>query len=183
MFDLKIADPVIHTYVLLLNAPDVVSRYTEVQLSAAGITPTQFRVLVALRSSQIPPSLTELERRLFRKKKGLTTVIDDMEHAGLIKKERDATDGRAIRLEATEKDSEVFESVRLPSRELVYRIMSCFNHEDMEQLSRLLDKVRILTLQELERGNGHDTVVNANGLRNLKKTNRNGHAKRLALAV
>lgn len=159
MFDLQIADEVVYAFVLLLNTSDIVSRYSELQLRKLGITDTQFRVLVTLRSCEEPPTLTELEQKLFRSKKGLTTVIDHMERDGLVKREKDSVDGRAIRVVTTEKGRALFESVRLPSRELVHRIMSCYEHEDIDRLSELLQKVRIHTLEALEVGNGQDAFT------------------------
>ena len=58
VFDFNIADPAILTYVLLLNTADIASRYTEVRLSQLGMTPTQYTVLVTLRSCDKPPTLT-----------------------------------------------------------------------------------------------------------------------------
>lgn len=142
MRDFQIADPVVNAYVLLLNTSDIVARYTEIQLSKLGITPTQYAVLVTLSVCQQPPTLTELSQRLFRTKNGLTTVIDNMERHGLVKRVRDNADRRAIRVMATEKGAKLFESVRAPSRELVYQIMSCYNEEELSRLSELLQRVR-----------------------------------------
>ena len=97
MDDLQIAEPVINAYVLLLNTSDIVSRHTEIELSKLGITATQYSVLVTLSFCPQPPTLTELSQRLFRTKNGLTTVIDHMEHRGLVKRIRDSADRRSIR--------------------------------------------------------------------------------------
>ncbi len=156
MNDFQIPDPVIDAYVLLLNTSDIVSRYTEIQLSKLGITPTQYTVLVTLKFCPKPPTLTELSQRIFRTKNSLTTVIDNMERDGLVKRIRDSADRRAIRIVATEKGKKLFENVRAPSRELVYNIMSCFAQNDVTQFSRLLRRVRKHTLQELARSNGHN---------------------------
>jgi MarR family 2-MHQ and catechol resistance regulon transcriptional repressor len=156
MIDFKIADPVINTYVLLLNTSDIVARYAETQLAKLGITSTQYTVLVTLSACPQPPTLTELSQRLFRTKNSLTTVIDNMERDGLVKRVKDNVDRRAIRVMATDKGVGLFESVRAPSRELVYQIMSCYNDEELKHLSELLQKVRKHTLQKLVRGNGHN---------------------------
>jgi len=142
MIDFQITDPVINAYVLLLNTSDIVSRYTETQLSKLGITATQYTVLVTLSVCQQPPTLTELSHRLFRTKNSLTTVIGNMERDGLVKRVRDNADRRAIRIVATEKGAELFETVRAPSRELVYQIMSCYNEEELSRLAELLQMVR-----------------------------------------
>lgn len=159
MIDFQIADPVVNAYVLLLNTADIVARHAETQLSKLGITCTQYSVLVTLSVCQQPPTLTELSQRLFRTKNGLTTVIDHMERDGLVKRVRDNADRRAIRVMATEKGAKLFETVRAPSRELVYDIMSCFDQEDLSHFSELLQRVRRHTLQELARGNGDNLAA------------------------
>ena len=159
MYDFQIADPVVNAYVLLLNTTDIVARHAETQLSKLSITATQFTVLVTLSVCQQPPTLTELSHRLFRTKNSLTTVIDNMERDGLVKRVRDNADRRAIRVMATEKGAQLFETVRAPSRELVYQIMSCYNEEDLSRLSELLQRVRRHTLQKLARGNGDNLAA------------------------
>lgn len=142
MVDFQISDPVINAYVLLLNTSDIVTRYTETQLSKLGITCTQYAVLVTLSVCQQPPTLTELSHRLFRTKNSLTTVIGNMERDGLVKRVRDNADRRAIRVMTTEKGAQLFDTVRAPSRELVYQIMSCYNEEELSRLAELLQRVR-----------------------------------------
>jgi len=156
MIDFQIADPIINAYVLLLNTSDIVSRHAEIELSKLGITPTQYAVLVTLSVCPQPPTLTELSQRLFRTKNSLTIVIDNMERDGLVRRVRDSTDRRAIRLVATEKGAKLFDSVRAPSRELVYQIMSCYNDEEVSRVSELLQRVRRHTLQKLARGSSND---------------------------
>ena len=159
MRDFQIPDPLINTYVLLLNTSDVVARYAEIELSRLGLTYTQYVVLVTLSVCPQPPTLTELADRLFRTKNSLTTVIDNMEHHGLVKRVRDNADRRAIRVIATEKGKELFGAVLPPSRELVYGVMSCYNQDDMNRLSELLQMVRNHVLQKLAKGDGHGALV------------------------
>lgn len=155
MNDFQIDDPVINAYVLLLNTSDIVSRYTEVELAKLGITPTQYTVLVTLRYCEKPPTLTELGQRLFRTKNGLTTVIDNMEREGLVKRVRDNADRRAIRVMATEQGKKLFEMVLPSSRELVYKVMSCYKEDDVSHLTELLQRVRNHVLRKLADGDGH----------------------------
>ncbi len=167
MIELKIADSSIATYVLLLNTSDIIYRHAEIELSGLGITPTQFRILVALQTFQKSPTLTDLEKMLFRSRKGLTTVIGRMEKAGLVKREKDKNDGRAIRVVTTSKGQQLFEKVRQPSRNIVFRVMSCFNQEEINLLSELLQRMRKHTIKELVRNNGCNL---ATGLDILKET-------------
>ena len=161
MIDLRIADPTVEAYVLLLNASDIVSRYAERQLSRIGVTSTQYAVLMNLSTGEEPPTLTELGQRLYRSKNGLTTVIDNMEKEGLVQRVRDRVDRRAIRVMATEKGSTLLESVRGPSKELVRYIMSCYDEEEIRHLSGLLRRVRTHVLQAIPKESMSDPGLDA----------------------
>lgn len=162
MISFQIADPVIDVYVLFLQTVDAVSRYAETQLLKAGITPTQYTVLVLLDNAQAPPTLTELSMWMFRSKNSMTTVIDHMERDGLVQRVRDTRDRRSIRVVATEAGRELFDRVRQPSRELVYTIMSCYEENKLDHFAELLRTLRGHVLQELAGDNGHDEEGNLN---------------------
>jgi len=152
MRDFQIPDAVINTYVLLLNTSDIITRHAGIEFSKTGITNTQFIVLVTLRSFPQPPTLTELAERLFRTKNSLTTVIDNMEHHGLVKRVKDNIDRRAVRVMTTDQGKRLFETVLPLSTELVYQVMSCYNQDDVNQLSELLCRIRSHVLQKLAGG-------------------------------
>lgn len=82
-----------------------------------------------------------------------------MERDDLVKRVRDDTDRRAIRVMVSEKGKELFETALAPSRELVYQVMSCYNEDDVSRLSELLQKVRSHTLPMLARGNGDNMAA------------------------
>lgn len=149
MKDIQIPDPLINTYVLLLNTADIVSRYAEMELSKLGITYTQYVVLITLNACPQPPTLTELSERIFRTKNSLTTVIAHMEHNGLVKRVKDDLDRRAVRVMATAEGKELLGAVLPRSRELVNEVMSCYNQDEISCLSELLQRVRKHVLHNL----------------------------------
>ena len=149
MISFQIPDPVVNVYVLFLQTGDVVSRYTETQLLKAGITPTQYSVLVLLDQCEAPPTLTELSGWMFRSKNSMTTVIDHMERDGLVQRVRDAKDGRSMRVVATEAGRELFDRVRQPSRDIVYKTMSCFEKDELDRFAELLRLMRENVLDQL----------------------------------
>lgn len=156
MVTFQIPDRVIDVYVLFLQTFDAVSRYTETELLKAGISYTQYSVLVLLDNTPVPLTLTELSRWMFRSKNSMTTVIDHMERDGLVQRVRDTKDRRAVRVVATEAGRELFDRVRQPSRDLVYRIMSCFEEEDkLDHFAEFLRRLRENVLQELAGESGH----------------------------
>jgi len=162
MVTFQIPDRVIDVYVLFLQTADAVTRYTEIELLKAGITPTQYSVLVLLDNVQASPTLTELSKWMFRSKNSMTTVIDHMEQDGLMRRVRDTKDRRSVRVVTTEAGRELFDRVRQPSRDLVYRIMSCYDEDKLDHFDELLRMLRENMLQELAGGDGHDKEENPN---------------------
>jgi len=157
MITFQIPDRIVNVYVQFLQTFDAVSRYTETELLKTGISTTQYSVLVLLDNTPVPLTLTELSRWMFRSKNSMTTVIDHMERDGLVQRVRDTKDRRAVRVVATEAGRELFDRVRQSSRDLVYRIMSCFEEEDkLDRFAELLRMLRENALQELARDNSHD---------------------------
>jgi len=165
MITFQIPDRIIDVYVLFLQTADAVTRYTEIELLKAGISYTHYSVLVLLDNTPVPLTLTELSRWMFRSKNSMTTVIDHMERDGLVQRVRDTKDRRAVRVVATEAGRELFDRVRQPSRDLVYRTMSCFEEEDkLDHFAELLRRLRENVLQELAGDNVHDEEGNLNTL-------------------
>ena len=162
MVTFQIPDRVIDVYVLFLQTFDAVSRYSETQLAKAGISKTHYTVLVLLDNTPVSLTLTELSRWMFRSKNSMTTVIDHMERDGLVQRVRDTKDGRSVRVVATEAGRELFDQVRQPSRELVYRIMSCYDEDKLDHFAELLRMLRENVLQELAGDRGHDEEGNLN---------------------
>lgn len=148
MNDLEISDDIVKTQVLLLKTSDLIFRYSETRLSKLGITSTQHAVLMTLSVFDSPPTLTELSKRLLRAKNGMTTVIDNMEKAGLVKRKPDENDRRTIKIMPTEKGIALLESSRAASKQLVYNAMSCLDQQELGQLTALLKKIRKHLSQE-----------------------------------
>lgn len=141
MPDLEIADAIVKAHVLLLKTSNLVFKYSEARLKKLGITRTQHAVLMTLSVFDQPPTLTDLGRRLVRSKNDLTTVIDNMERDGLVKRQRDETDRRTVKIVTTEKGKALLESMRAISRQLVYDAMSCLTEAELRQLTGLLQKI------------------------------------------
>jgi len=158
----QIPDRVIDVYVLFLQTFDAVSRYTEAELLKVGISYTQYSILVLLDNTPVPLTLTELSRWMFRSKNSMTTVIDHMERDGLVQRVRDTKDRRAIRVVATEAGRDLFDRVRQPSRDLVYKVMSCYDEDKLDHFGELLRMLRENVLQELAGESDRDEKGNLN---------------------
>jgi len=156
MITFQIPDRIIDVYVLFLQTTDAVKKYVEIELLEAGISYTQYSVLVLLDNTPVSLNLTELSRWMFRSKNSMTTVIDHMERDGLVQRVRDTRDRRSVRVVATEAGRELFDRVRQPSRDLIYRIMSCYDEDKLDLFAELLRMLRENVFQKLSGDNGHD---------------------------
>ena len=149
MYSFQIPDPVVDVYLLFLQTSEAVSRYAETHFLKAGITRTQFSVLVLLDQCEAPPTLTELSGWMFRSKNSMTTVIDHMERDRLVQRVRNPRDKRSVMVVATEAGRELFERAKQPSQEIVYKTMSCFEKDELDRFAELLRLMREHVLDQL----------------------------------
>src|SRR5262249_42103736 len=82
------------------------------QLAPLGLTPAQERALRLITFSEEPLRMTELAERLHVVPRSVTTVIDALEQAGLVRRAIDPANRRAIPLHLTNKGMAVREGVR-----------------------------------------------------------------------
>src|ERR1700722_10356984 len=77
------------------------------QLAPLGLTPAQERALRIISRSDEPLRMTELADRLGIVPRSLTTVVDALEDAGLVRREIDPRNRRAILLHLTDEGAAV----------------------------------------------------------------------------
>jgi len=104
--------------VLLSRVGAAVTRHRRRQAARHGLTPTAIAVLAALDAEPEPgsaPSHRELAARLGLSPATLTPVVDALEAAGEIRRERDRTDRRVVRLHPTSAGRTHLAGVQSPS--------------------------------------------------------------------
>ncbi len=110
----------------------------------SGISLRWYDVLVHL--EEAPDSrlrMNELARQIVASKSGLTRVVDGMERAGLVQRERPASDRRVIEVLATPRGLEVLRAARPPHRDALQRHFARhLDDQDVKALARALKKVR-----------------------------------------
>src|SRR5579875_3412969 len=82
------------------------------RLAPLGLTPAQERALRSITRSREPLRMTELADHLGIVPRSVTTVVDALEKAGLVRREIDAENRRAIRLHLTERGVAVRDDMR-----------------------------------------------------------------------
>jgi len=110
----------------------------------SGISLRWYDVLVHL--EEAPGSrlrMNELARQIVASKSGLTRVVDGMERAGLVQRERPPSDRRVIEVVATPKGLDVLQAARPLHRDALQRhFVRHLDDRDVNALTRALTKVR-----------------------------------------
>jgi DNA-binding MarR family transcriptional regulator len=79
-----------------------------------------YDVLVVLEEAERPARMNELASRILASKSGLTRVIDRMEEAGLVERQRPPEDRRAIEVVMTKAGVEALRAARVVHRRGIY---------------------------------------------------------------
>jgi DNA-binding MarR family transcriptional regulator len=99
-------------YLNLLRTAAVLTDRFELMLKPAGITPQQYNVLRILRGAE-PDGLcrNELRDRMLSRMPDMTRLLDRMEEAGLVTRERGDRDRRLVRTHVTPRGLEILTSL------------------------------------------------------------------------
>jgi DNA-binding MarR family transcriptional regulator len=96
-------------------------RWSEEQAAAAGLTPAQHQLLLAIKGhgSEPLPSVGDLAEYLVSKHHSVVELIDRAVDGGLVERRRDEADARVVRLALTARGEEAIEGLtRLTLEEL-----------------------------------------------------------------
>jgi DNA-binding MarR family transcriptional regulator len=108
------------------------------QLAPLGLTPAQERALRVITRGEESRRMTELADQLGIVPRSLTTVIDALEDAGLVRREVDPRNRRAILVHLTDKGNGVRDDMREARRRAADDMFAPLPDEDRETLARLL---------------------------------------------
>ncbi len=106
-----------------------------------GITSAQWRALAWLGHE---PGLkqVELAERLDVEPITACRIVDRLEEAGLVERQRDPGDRRAWRLVLTEKSRPIFERLRVVAEEMSADIFGDFDEQEVELMRAKLARIR-----------------------------------------
>ena len=110
----------------------------DAELQAEGaMTLRWYDVLVNLEEAERPVRMNELASRILASKSGLTRVIDRMEEAGLVERQRPPQDRRAIDVVMTPEGLQALRAARVVHRRGIYEHFA--RHLDDRHFAALLD--------------------------------------------
>jgi DNA-binding MarR family transcriptional regulator len=108
------------------------------QLSPLGLTPGQERALRVIMRSDESPRMTELADKLGIVPRSVTTVVDALEEAGLVRREIDPGNRRAIRLHLTERGEAYRDGMREARRRAAEDLFAPLGPDERGALGELL---------------------------------------------
>ncbi|HZQ85582.1 MAG TPA: MarR family transcriptional regulator [Acidimicrobiales bacterium] len=108
-------------------------RFSEDAARAAGVTPNQHQLLLAIRAAEVPPSIGQMAYALQLRHHSTVELVDRAVDAGLVARETDVDDRRRQRLSLTRDGERVLASLSATHREELRRF-----REEMAEILREL---------------------------------------------
>jgi DNA-binding MarR family transcriptional regulator len=106
-----------------------------------GLTPSQYNILRILRGEGKPLPILEIASRTVTVVPGITGLVDRLEQASLVRRERCASDRRVIYVALTDEGTRIVNRLDAPVLALHQKLLGHLPPAELKQLSRLLEKV------------------------------------------
>ena len=107
-----------------------------------GLTGPQYNVLRILRGEGKPLPILEIGSRMIQVVPGITGLIDRLESAEFVRRERSTEDRRVIFVSITDKALAVLAALDQPLIALEKKLVDCLSSAEQRELIRVLEKVR-----------------------------------------
>ena len=130
----------IDAYIKLQRSADTTVARATRHLASAGLTSSQYGVLDILFHHR-PLPLGQIAEKILKSEGNMTTVVDNLERRGWVKRERNERDRRVVTLLLSEAGRQVIEEVLPQHIQAIVEEMSILTQEELETLSRLCRKV------------------------------------------
>ena len=127
---------------------NLVRTYSQLQirfermLGEYGMTGCQYNILRILRGEGNPLPILEIASRTIHPVPGITGLIDRLEKAGWVRRERSTADRRVIYVGITDTALELLRQIDQPINDLHEEIMQPLSQGDRRELNRLLEELR-----------------------------------------
>jgi DNA-binding MarR family transcriptional regulator len=138
----QVNDKRLRTWLILHQAYNMLIKVEDLIFPRAGITSQQHSVLMAMKYIEGPVTPSIIAHWLDRSTNSITTLVDRMEKAGLVKRQRNKEDRRSIKLVMTKQGKEVLKESTKIGRQAVDEVLGGIPEEELDTLIELLEKVR-----------------------------------------
>jgi MarR family 2-MHQ and catechol resistance regulon transcriptional repressor len=130
----------VNAYIKLQRAADSVLARAIHHLASASLTLSQYGVLDLLFHLG-PLRLGQIAEKVLKSEGNITTVVDNLERAGLVRRERSVKDRRAVTVSLTEEGHRLISQVLPQHIQAIVKEMSTLTPEEQETLGRLCRKL------------------------------------------
>jgi MarR family 2-MHQ and catechol resistance regulon transcriptional repressor len=127
-------------YIKLMRAADSVNRTLKAGLGQAGLTPTQLGVLEAVYHLG-PMCQRALGDKLLVSGGNVTTVVDNLERDGLVRRIRSKEDRRYVSVELTDAGRDRIAAFFPEHAERIRQAMAALSPDELETFARLCKKL------------------------------------------
>ncbi|MEX2114637.1 MAG: MarR family transcriptional regulator [Pirellulales bacterium] len=107
-----------------------------------GLTPSQYNVLRILRGEGQPLPILEIASRTVTVVPGITGLIDRLEQAGFVRRQRCANDRRVVFVALSDRGTKALAKIDRPLLAMHRRVMSKLSQAELKTLNVTLEKVR-----------------------------------------
>ena len=151
MYDYQIPDARLAAWSLLFQAFYAARKAEERRLYKAkvGLTHDKLTVLQLATHYESPLTPAKISRSLFRESQTIAALLSRMERDGLVKRVPKRKGKPYTEVKATAKGEELCGPAAEVDASVATEIMSCLSTEELEQLQKLLRKIRQKALDEL----------------------------------
>lgn len=132
----------VDAYVKLMRCADTVQGILARNAEANGLTLSQLGVLEILLHLG-PQNQKDLAGKILRSGANMTTIIDNLEKRDFVRRTRDETDRRTMRIELTNAGTELIGSIFPLHMNNIYRMMGALNADELRTLSQLARKLGV----------------------------------------
>jgi len=126
----------------LLRTNDLLQIHLTRMFREYGLTPSQYNVLRILRGEGKPLPILEIAERTVIVVPGITGLIDRLEQAGLVNRQRCPEDRRVIFVAISDQALKLLDRLDGPLHDLQRRLLDQLTAAELKTLIRLLEKVR-----------------------------------------
>jgi DNA-binding MarR family transcriptional regulator len=115
-------------------------RWSEGQAAAAGLTPAQHQLLVAIKGhpGPEPPAIRDVAEYLLLQSHSAVGLVDRAEAAGVVRRQQDDKDARVVRLYLTDKGDKLVENLTSAHLAKLYNLAEALN--ELLRVTRLESK-------------------------------------------
>ena len=117
-----------------------------------GLTMEQYLVLMTVKYHDPPVNITTIAQRLQRSTNSVSMLVDRMVKAGLLKRVRDRSDRRVVKVSPTSKAENAFKSADMPAWEFMQQSMSPLSYKDKRTFASLFKMINYKLLEDLNPG-------------------------------